>query len=42
MLQDSPVQGEALEAWLSYRQALRDFTSQDGWLELAFPVRPGK
>jgi hypothetical protein len=42
MLQDSPVQGEALEAWLSYRQALRDFTSQEGWLELDFPSRPGK
>ena len=42
MLQDSPVQGEALEAWLSYRQALREFTDQEGWLELAFPSRPGK
>jgi len=42
VLQDSPVQGEALDAWLSYRQALRDFTGQEGWLELAFPARPGK
>jgi hypothetical protein len=42
VLQDSPVQGEAREAWLSYRQALREFTDQEGWLELAFPSRPGK
>jgi len=40
VLQDSPVQGEALEAWLAYRQALRDFTNQEGWLELDFPSRP--
>jgi hypothetical protein len=42
MLQDSPIQGEALEAWMSYRQALRDFTDQENWLDLKLPTRPGK
>jgi hypothetical protein len=40
VLPDSPLSEEEAAAWVYYRQQLRDFPSQKGWVELPFPEKP--
>jgi hypothetical protein len=40
VLPDSPLTDEEKFAWIIYRQELRDFPSQDGWVDLEFPAKP--
>jgi hypothetical protein len=40
VLPDSPLSEEKAAAWISYRQELRDFPSQNGWVDLEFPAKP--
>jgi hypothetical protein len=40
VLPDSPLTDEEKSAWIIYRQELRDFPSQDGWVDLEFPANP--
>ena len=38
--QDSPITGSLLTDWQTYRQSLRDITSQTNPFSLTWPVRP--
>lgn len=40
VLPHSPMSESEQESWISYRQDLRDFTSQAGWVDLDFPSKP--
>jgi hypothetical protein len=40
VLPDSPISESEQAAWISYRQELRDFPSQNGWVDLEFPAKP--
>jgi hypothetical protein len=37
---DSPIRGSSLNAWQTYRQSLRDITSQENPFSLSWPTRP--
>tara|TARA_B110000238_G_scaffold163401_1_gene177962 strand:- start:259 stop:708 length:450 start_codon:yes stop_codon:yes gene_type:complete len=37
---DSPIGGSSLNAWQTYRQSLRDITSQENPFSLSWPTRP--
>lgn len=38
--QDSPITGSSLTEWQTYRQSLRDITSQSNPFSLTWPTRP--
>jgi hypothetical protein len=38
--QDSPITGSTLTEWQTYRQSLRDITSQSNPFSLSWPARP--
>jgi hypothetical protein len=38
--QDSPITGSALTDWQTYRQGLRDITTQDNPYSLTWPTKP--
>ena len=38
--QDSPISGSKLTEWQTYRQSLRDITSQSNPFEISWPVKP--
>jgi hypothetical protein len=38
--QDSPITGSSLTEWQTYRQSLRDITSQSNPFSLSWPARP--
>jgi len=38
--QDSPITGSSLTEWQTYRQSLRDITSQENPFSLTWPARP--
>ena len=38
--QDSPITGSSLTDWQTYRQSLRDITSQSNPFSLSWPARP--
>lgn len=38
--QDSPIAGSTLTEWQTYRQSLRDITSQSNPFSLSWPARP--
>ena len=40
VLPHSPLSEEEVGLWATYRQELRDFTSQNGWVDLEFPAKP--
>lgn len=40
VLPHSPLSETDQAAWVSYRQELRDFTAQTGWVDLEFPTPP--
>lgn len=37
---DSPLDADTKAAWATYRQALRDLPSQEGFPDVAFPKTP--
>ena len=37
---DSPLDADTKAAWATYRQALRDLPSQEGFPNVAFPTPP--
>lgn len=38
--QDSPISGSKLTEWQTYRQSLRDITSQSNPFEISWPTKP--
>ena len=38
--QDSPISGSTLTEWQTYRQSLRDITSQSNPFDLVWPSKP--